>query len=125
MYRRERLVERTHPLDKLLAILANHAAREPNLAETDVLVHLLYVLGVERTPSAAHFKQQHAERPEIDELGVAVVVEQDFRREVFGRAAKSVGQLTGAEVGFREAKVTEGDVARCVEKDVFGFQVAG
>ena len=54
-----------------------------------------------------------------------MVVEQDFRRKVFGRAAKSVGQLAGAEVGFREAKVTEGDVARGVEKNVFGFQVTG
>ena len=85
---------------------------------------MLHVLGIEWTPSAAHFKQQHAERPEIDELGVAVVVEQDFRGEVFGRAAKSVGQLAGAEVGFGEAEIAQGDVARGVEEDVFGFQVA-
>lgn len=68
----------THSLDELLAVLADDASREldlaeaaeeaePTLAESFVgawdepdsheLVHLLSVLGVEWTPSTAHLKQ--------------------------------------------------------------------
>lgn len=72
----------THPLDELLAVIPDDAPREPDLAETDVLVHLLHVFGVERTPSAAHFEEQDSEGPEVDELRVAVIVEQDLRSEV-------------------------------------------
>ena len=49
-------VEQT--LDKLLAVVANGASRELDLAKANIAVHLLRVLGVEWTPAAAHFKQQ-------------------------------------------------------------------
>jgi hypothetical protein len=56
----------TRPFDKLLAIVPNDSSREPDLTETDVLVHLLNVLGVERTPSTAHLEQEYSEGPEVD-----------------------------------------------------------
>ena len=67
----------THPLHEQLAVLADHAPGEPDLPETNVAVHLLRVLRVERAPPAAHLEQQHAERPEVDELAVPVLVQQD------------------------------------------------
>lgn len=50
-----------HPLDKLLAIVADDAPREPDLAETDILVHLLHIFGVEWTPSTTHLEEQDSE----------------------------------------------------------------
>ena len=49
-----------HPLDKLLAIVPDDTSGEPDLAETDILVHLLYVFGVEWRPSTAHLKEQNS-----------------------------------------------------------------
>jgi hypothetical protein len=45
-----------------------------DLAEANVLVHLLRVLCIERGPAAAHLEEKDAERPEVDQLRVAVVV---------------------------------------------------
>lgn len=90
----------THPLDKLLAVLANDATGEANLAKTDILVHLLGVLCVKRTPSTAHFKQEDAETPKVDELRVAVVIEEDLGREVLCGAAKGVCKLSGGQIGL-------------------------
>ena len=83
----------THALNELLAVLVDDALGEPNLAETDVLVHLLRVLGVEGAPAAAHLKQEHAERPEVHELAVPVLVEENFGRKILRRAAECVRQL--------------------------------
>jgi len=48
-----------HPLDKLLPLVTNHALGKPNLAITNVLVHLLRVFCIKRAPTAAHLKEQH------------------------------------------------------------------
>jgi len=72
----------THSLNELLPILINHTSRESDLPKADVLVHLLSILRVEGTPSTAHLEEKDSERPEVDELGVSVVVEEDFRSEV-------------------------------------------
>lgn len=114
---------KTHPFDELLPILANDAPRELDAPKTDILIHLLHVLRVERAPATAHLEQQHAETPKVNRLGISLVVEQDFGREVLGRTAECVGELVGFEIGLGEPKVAERDVSCCVEEDVLGFQV--
>lgn len=55
---------------------------ESNLAVADQAVHLLRLLGIERTPPAAHLEQQDTKRPEVDVFAVTFLVEQDLRSEV-------------------------------------------
>lgn len=50
----------THSFDELLAVIADDSAREFDLAEADIFVHLLCVFSIERTPPAAHLEKQHA-----------------------------------------------------------------
>ena len=52
-----------------------------------------------------------------------MLVKEDFWCEVLGGAAKGGGEFVGAQIGFREPKIAEGDVACCVEEDVFGLEV--
>jgi hypothetical protein len=113
----------THPLDKLLPLVTNHALGESYLAKTYVLVHLLRVFCVKRAPTTTHLKEQHPQTPKIDNLGVAVLVEENLWGEVFGGAAKGGSKFVGAQIGFGETKVAEGDVACCVEEDVFRLEV--
>jgi hypothetical protein len=65
---------KTHSFDELLSVVPDNASREPDLAEADVFVHLLYVFGIEWTPSATHLEQQHTKGPEINQFRIAVVV---------------------------------------------------
>jgi hypothetical protein len=113
----------THPLYKLLPLVTNHALGEPNLAKTYVLVHLLGVFCIKRAPTTTHLKEQYPQTPKVDDLGVAVLVEEDLWCEVLGGAAKGGGEFVGAQIGFGETKVAESDMACCVEEDVFGFEV--
>ena len=83
----------TYPLHELLAVLVDDALRELDLAKADILVHLLRVLGVERTPPAAHLEQEDTETPEVDQLRVPVLVEQHLRGEVLRRAAERIREL--------------------------------
>jgi hypothetical protein len=55
---------------------------EANLAVADQPVHLLRLLSVERTPSAAHLEEQYTQGPKVDVFAVSLLVEQHFRREV-------------------------------------------
>ena len=87
-------------LDEGAAVGGQGVAREAHLAERDVLVHLLRVLGVEGRPAAAHLEHEHAERPEIDHFGVSLLVQQHFRSEVLRRAAESVGGIVLGQVGL-------------------------
>jgi len=75
----------------LFAIFANDAFGEPDLAKTDVLVHLLGVFCVERTPTAAHFEQKDTQGPKVDDLGISLFIEKDFWSEVFGSATEGSG----------------------------------
>lgn len=113
----------TYALDKLLAIVADDVLGESDLAVTDETVHLLGLLGIERTPAAAHLEQEHAKRPEVDVLAVAFLVEKDLGGEVLGRAAERVGELVVGQVGLGQTKVAKGNVACGVEKDVLGLEV--
>lgn len=113
----------THPLHELFPILINDTLREPNLAKADILIHLLRVFCVKRTPTAAHLEEQHPKGPEVDELRVAMFVEEDFRGEVLRRPTERVRELVRPEIGFRQPEITERDVARRVQKDVLWFQV--
>ena len=112
---REKKKKGTHGLDELFAIFANDAFGESDLAETDVLVHLLGVFCIEGTPTAAHFEQKDAQRPKVDDLGIALFIEKNLWSEVFGGAAESGGEFIGAEIWFGEAKVTEGNMACGIE----------
>ena len=58
----------THPFDKPLPILVDNAFREPNLPKTNIVVHLLGILGIEGTPPTAHLKKEHPQRPEVYNL---------------------------------------------------------
>lgn len=85
-------------LDELLAVVANYMLGEADLAIacsgsavaaqrsdvklTDQSVHLLGLLSVERRPAATHFKQEHAEGPEVDMLAVSLLVEQNLGRKI-------------------------------------------
>jgi len=51
----------TCPFHKLFPIFVDDAPGESDLAETDVLVHLLCVLCVERAPAATHLEQKDTE----------------------------------------------------------------
>ena len=113
----------THPLDKLLPLVTNHTLWEPNLAITYVLVHLLRIFCIKWAPTTTHLKEQYSETPKINNLGIAVLVEEDFWSEVLGGATKGGGEFVGAQIGFGETKVAESDMACCVEEDVFGFEV--
>ena len=64
----------THPLDKLLPIFVDNTSRESDLAEADILVHLLGVFCVKRTPAATHLEQKDTERPPIYHFRVSVFV---------------------------------------------------
>lgn len=90
----------THPLDELLPVLTDDAPRELDPSKTDVLVHLLHVLVIKRTPAATHLEQQHAQTPKVHRFRVPLVIEEDFRSEVLGRAAERVRQLVSLEVGL-------------------------
>lgn len=57
-----------YPFDELLPVFVDNTSRETNLAETNVLVHLLSVFSIEWAPSAAHLEKQDTERPKIDEF---------------------------------------------------------
>lgn len=99
----------------MFAIFADDAFGEPDLAKTDVLVHLLGVFRVERTPTAAHFEQEDAQRPKVDDLGITLFIEKNFRSEVFGSTTEGSGEFVGTEIWFGKAKVAEGNVACSVE----------
>ena len=51
-----RLSGDTYSFDELFPILIDDAPWEPDLAEADILVHLLCVFCIERAPSAAHLE---------------------------------------------------------------------
>ena len=51
----------TYSLDEQFPFLAYYVLGEPNLVETDVLIHLLRVFRIEGTPAATHFEQEHAQ----------------------------------------------------------------
>lgn len=101
----------THPFDELLSVLIDSALRESDFAKADILVHLLRILRVEWAPSATHFEQQDAQGPEIDKLGVTMLVQEHLRSQVFSCATECCRQLVRAEIGFRQSKVAKGDVS--------------
>jgi len=102
-------------LDKLFAIFADDAFGEPDLPKTDVLVHLLGVFCVERTPTAAHFEQKDTQGPKVDDLGISLFVEKNFWSEVFGGATEGSGKFIGMEIWFGKAKIAEGNMTCSVE----------
>jgi len=113
----------THALDKLFPLVTYHPLGKPNLPKAYILVHLLRIFCVKRAPTTTHLKEQYTQTPKVDNLGVAVLVEEDLWREVLCCAAKGSGEFVGAQIGFGESKVAEGEVACCVEEDIFGFEV--
>ena len=50
-----------YPFHKLLPIFVDNASGESDLPKADVLVHLLCVFCVERTPAATHLEQKYTE----------------------------------------------------------------
>ena len=64
----------TYPFHKLFSIFVDNTSGESDLAKADVLVHLLCVLCVERTPAATHLEQKDTERPPVHHLRVSVFV---------------------------------------------------
>lgn len=67
---------------------------------TDQAVHLLCLLRVEWRPTATHLEKQDTERPKVDVLAVPLLVEQNFRCEILGRAAEGVCELIIRQVGL-------------------------
>jgi hypothetical protein len=64
----------TYPFHKLLPILPNDTLRESDLAKANILIHLLCVFRVERTPTTTHLKEQHPQGPKIYKFGVTMIV---------------------------------------------------
>ena len=113
----------THPFDELFSIIVDNAFREPNLAETNVLVHLLSVFGIERTPTTTHLEQENTQTPEIDKFRVAVFIEEYLRRKVFSRTAKRVCQFIRSQVRFRQAEITQRNMSGSIKKDILRFEI--
>ena len=66
---------RSHPFDKLFPIFTDDAFGEADFAKTDVFIHLLRVFRIERAPAATHFKEKHTEGPEINDLGISMLIQ--------------------------------------------------
>ena len=110
--------------DEVAALGAEGVTGEADLAEGDVLVHLLRLLGVEGTPTATHLEDQDAERPKIHHLGVAVLVQEDLGGQVLGRAAEGVGRVVLGQVRLGETEVAEGDMAVGIQQDILRFEIS-
>lgn len=70
-----------------------------------------------------HLVEEHTKSPPVDTLGVAVAGQQ-LGCEVLRRAAEGVGRLGCAHVKLAEAEVAQCNVARVVEENVLGLEVA-
>lgn len=94
--------------------------REPQSAADDLLVDLDRLVGEEGWIAGGHLIQQHAQRPPVDRLVVALA-EDDLRREVLGRAAQRprapFHPLGKAEIGHLQ-------VAFRIDEQIFRFKVA-
>lgn len=112
-----------HPFDELLAIIVDDAFREPNLAKANVLVHLLSVFSIERTPTAAHLEQKYTQAPEVYKFGVSMFVEKYFRCQIFSRTTKRICEFVRPQVRFRQAEVAQGNVACGIEENILRFEI--
>lgn len=91
--------------------------RELDFALQYLLINCHRVVIVERVDASNHFVGQNAECPPVDWLAVTLV-EEDFRRKIFGSSAQGVGP--GLAV-LGEAEVGKFEIALLVNKYVFWF----
>lgn len=45
-----------YPFDKLFSVIIDDTLRKADLAKTNVLIHLLGILGIKRAPSTTHLE---------------------------------------------------------------------
>ena len=91
--------------------------RELNFSFQDLLVNGHRVIIVEWIDTCEHFVGKNSEGPPVDWLAVTLV-EEDFRRKIFGSSAQGVGP--GLAV-LGEAEVGKFEIALLVNKYVFWF----
>uniref|UniRef100_A0A182TKX5 Uncharacterized protein n=1 Tax=Anopheles melas TaxID=34690 RepID=A0A182TKX5_9DIPT len=94
--------------------------REAHLAADDLFVDLDRLVGEEGRIAGRHLVHQHAERPPVDRLVVALA-QDDLGREILGRAAQRPGSALDA---LGEAEIGHLQVALRVDQQVFRLQIA-
>src|SRR4051794_32956606 len=77
--------------DKVSSLGCQSVPRESNLAESDVLVHLLGIICVEWTPATAHLEHQYTQGPEIYHFCVSLLVQENFRSKILGSTTEGIG----------------------------------
>lgn len=53
-----------------------------------------------------------------------MIVEKDFRSQIFSRSTESIGKGIGSQIRLAQTKVTQRNMSRGVEEDIFWFQIA-
>ena len=94
--------------------------RELVVAIHDLLVDAQGVVVVERRVARKHFEDQHAQRPPVDELVVALALD-DLWSQVLRRAAEGVGAVAD-DLG--KAEVGDLDVSLLVDEEVLRLEVS-
>ena len=93
--------------------------RVARLGVNDLLVDIHWIIIDEWGVSSMHLVDQNTKGPPIDRLAVTLV-EQDFRRDVLGSSANSVGTLSDY---LGETVIDKFEVAIIADHDIFGLQI--
>lgn len=112
------------PFDKIPSFSAEGVSGKADFSKGDVLVHLLRVFGVEWTPTTTHLEDKNTERPEIHHFCIPLFIQQDLGSEVLSGTAERVGRVILREIGFGQAKVTEGNMAISIQQDILRLEIA-
>jgi len=110
-------------LDEVLCDLVHHRTRREGILDLhDALeeADLVRPVGVEGRAPDEHFVNQDPEGPVIDAL-IVTLGQDNFRREVFRRATKSVGLVHD---DLSESQINEDAIPKGVNQNVLGFQIA-
>ena len=110
-------------LDEVLCDLVHHRTRREGILDLhDALeeADLVRPVGVEGRASDEHFVNQDPEGPVINAL-IVTLGQDNFRREVFRRATKSVRLVHD---NLSESQIDEDAIPKGVNQNVLGFQIA-